>query len=85
MRTFVSRFAKNDSGAAAIEYGLIAALISVAIIAAATAVGTNLAAVFTAVSTALTGALGEEFRSLAKVSRRPMGGDTSPTLCRPFL
>src|SRR5258708_35314423 len=58
MRTFVSRFVKNASGAAAIEYGLIAALISVAIIAAATLVGTNLAAVFTSGSPALTTALG---------------------------
>ncbi|MEM7464728.1 MAG: Flp family type IVb pilin, partial [Pseudomonadota bacterium] len=35
----VSRFLKNESGATAIEYGLIAALISVAIIGGATAVG----------------------------------------------
>jgi pilus assembly protein Flp/PilA len=47
----------NDTGATAIEYGLLAALISVVIIAAVTLVGTDLKAVFTAVSTALEVAL----------------------------
>ncbi len=45
MKTLV-RFAKCESGATAIEYGLIAALISVAIIGVLTTVGTNLSAVF---------------------------------------
>jgi pilus assembly protein Flp/PilA len=49
---------KDESGATAIEYGLIAALVSVAAIAALTAMGTSLNAMFTAVSTALTGAIG---------------------------
>ena len=40
----------NDSGATAIEYGLIAALIAVVIIAAITAVGTKLSSTFTTVS-----------------------------------
>jgi pilus assembly protein Flp/PilA len=48
---------QNVEGANAIEYGLIAALISVAIIVSAGAVGTNLAAVFTSVSGSLAGAL----------------------------
>jgi len=48
----------DESGATAIEYGLIAALVSVAAIAALTAMGTSLNAMFTAVSTALTGAIG---------------------------
>ena len=39
-------FAKNENGATAIEYGLIAALIAVAMIAALTLVGTNLSATF---------------------------------------
>jgi pilus assembly protein Flp/PilA len=43
----VSRFLKNESGATAIEYGLIAALISVAIIGGATALGTGLNTLFT--------------------------------------
>ena len=46
-------FLKNDSGATAIEYGLIAAGISVAIIAAVFALGSDLDATFTTVSTAL--------------------------------
>jgi pilus assembly protein Flp/PilA len=49
----VSRFLRDDSGATAIEYGLIAAGISVAIIAAVQAVGGSLSAVFQAVDTAL--------------------------------
>ena len=42
MTQFFNRFAKDESGATAIEYGLIAALIAVVIIGGATAVGTNL-------------------------------------------
>ncbi|HWE47854.1 MAG TPA: Flp family type IVb pilin [Caulobacteraceae bacterium] len=53
MTKFVTRFLKDESGATAIEYGLIAALISVVIIGALTALGTNLNAKFTAVSTSL--------------------------------
>ena len=52
MSKFVA-FLKNDSGATAIEYGLIAAGISVAIIAAVFALGSDLDARFTTVSTAL--------------------------------
>ena len=47
------RFAKDESGATAIEYGLIAALIAVVIIGGVTAVGTNLSATFTSLSTSL--------------------------------
>ncbi len=50
MTKFVSRFVKDESGATAIEYGLIAALIAVAIIAAVQLVGTNLGVTFKAVS-----------------------------------
>jgi pilus assembly protein Flp/PilA len=46
-------FLRDDSGATAIEYGLIAALIAVAIIAAATTVGGNLATTFTNVGNSL--------------------------------
>jgi pilus assembly protein Flp/PilA len=42
MKYFVSRFLRNESGATAIEYGLIVALIAVVIIAAVTTLGTNL-------------------------------------------
>ncbi len=47
MINIFARFIEDDSGATAIEYGLIAALISVAIIVAITALGTELSAVFT--------------------------------------
>lgn len=46
-------FLKNDSGATAIEYGLIAAGISIAIIAAVNGLGTQLNTTFTSVSTQL--------------------------------
>ena len=46
-------FLKNKSGATAIEYGLIAAGISVAIIAAVNGLGTQLNATFTSISTQL--------------------------------
>jgi pilus assembly protein Flp/PilA len=53
MKTLFTRFVKDESGATAIEYGLIAAGISVAIIAVVQGLGTNLKATFTSVSTAL--------------------------------
>ena len=53
MKYLVARFVKDESGATAIEYGLIAAGISVAIIAVVKAVGTNLVTTFTSVQTAL--------------------------------
>jgi pilus assembly protein Flp/PilA len=53
MSKFVTRFLKDESGATAIEYGLIAALIAVAIVTAVTAIGTNLNTVFGKVQTAL--------------------------------
>jgi pilus assembly protein Flp/PilA len=56
MRNVITRFAQDRSGATAIEYGLIAALISVVIIGVLTSVGTALKAVFTSVSTGLTNA-----------------------------
>jgi len=48
-----SRFVRNDEGATAIEYGLIAAGISVAIIATVQGLGTKLTSTFTSVSNAL--------------------------------
>ena len=47
---FISRFVRDESGATAIEYGLIAALIAVVIITGVTAVGTKLSATFTTLS-----------------------------------
>ena len=46
-------FAKNESGATAIEYGLIAALVGVAIITAVTTLGTKLSSTFGNVSAKL--------------------------------
>jgi pilus assembly protein Flp/PilA len=46
METLFQRFARDQSGVTAIEYGLIAALIAVVIITAVALVGTDLAAVF---------------------------------------
>jgi len=51
------KFIRDEEGVTAIEYGLIAALIAVFIIASVTIVGSKLAAVFTAISAALAGAL----------------------------
>ena len=50
---FFARFAKDESGATAIEYGLVASLIAVAIITAATNVGTGVVNTFDTVSTEL--------------------------------
>ena len=49
----LAAFLKNESGATAIEYGLIAAGISVAIIAVVNGLGTTLNAKFTSISTQL--------------------------------
>lgn len=53
MRTSVARFVKDESGATAIEYGLIAAGIAVAIIVAVNALGTKLSGVFSGITAAL--------------------------------
>jgi len=53
MHKLVARFIKSESGATAIEYGLIAAGISVAIIVAVNALGTTLNNTFTSVNTQL--------------------------------
>jgi pilus assembly protein Flp/PilA len=53
MTKFFNRFLQDESGATAIEYGLIAALIAVVIIGALQVLGGNLNTKFTSVSTAL--------------------------------
>ena len=53
MKSLVARFVKDESGATAIEYGLIAAGISVAIIAVVQGLGSKLNTTFSSVSTAL--------------------------------
>jgi pilus assembly protein Flp/PilA len=53
MKNLFVRFVKNESGATAIEYGLIAAGISVAIIAVVNGLGSNLNTKFNSISTQL--------------------------------
>jgi pilus assembly protein Flp/PilA len=53
MKNLIARFVKDESGATAIEYGLIAAGISLAIIAVVNGLGTNLNNKFTSINTAL--------------------------------
>ena len=53
MKNLIARFVKDESGATAIEYGLIAAGIALAIIAAVQGVGTQLSANFGSISTSL--------------------------------
>jgi len=53
----LAKFLNDESGATAIEYGLIAALVAVACIGALTAVGSSLEGIFTMVSTSLSGAM----------------------------
>jgi pilus assembly protein Flp/PilA len=54
MTKFFNRFAKDESGATAIEYGLIAALIAVALISILTTLSGSLEGTFNKVSTELT-------------------------------
>jgi pilus assembly protein Flp/PilA len=56
MRHFMQKLINDRSGATAIEYGLIAALISVVIIGAVTLVGTNLSSVFNSIAKSLSAA-----------------------------
>lgn len=53
MKNLIARFVKNESGATAIEYGLIAAGISLAIIAAVNGLGTSLSGKFTSINNSL--------------------------------
>ena len=58
MCTKLAKFLNDESGATAIEYGLIAALVSVAAIGALTAMGNSLSTMFNTVSSALSSAAG---------------------------
>lgn len=58
MTKIFARLMKDESGATAIEYGLIAALISVALITGATTLGNSLSNTFTNISTKMTTAEG---------------------------
>ena len=54
MKAMFQNFIRNENGATAIEYGLIASLIAAGIIAGVSLVGTNLSAKFTTIAAALT-------------------------------
>ncbi len=56
--TTIRHFVRDESGATAIEYGLIAALVSVAAIGALSALGDSLNTIFSFISTTLSGAAG---------------------------
>ena len=58
MKNIIVRFVNDESGATAIEYGLIAALISVALITGATTLGNTLSNQFNSLSTKMTTANG---------------------------
>ena len=53
MKKLIARFVKDESGATAIEYGLIAAGISLAIIAVVNGIGSNLNTKFNSINTSL--------------------------------
>ncbi|MCK7614068.1 Flp family type IVb pilin [Roseibium sediminicola] len=53
MKSLINRFVKDESGATAIEYGLIAGLLSIVIIGALQLTGTSLSAIFTRIQTQL--------------------------------
>jgi len=56
MKAYITRFKNDESGATAIEYGMIAGIISIVVITAAIAIGPALGTKFDAVATAVTGA-----------------------------
>ena len=68
MTKIFARLMKDESGATAIEYGLIAALISVALITGATALGASLNNQFTQLSKTL------NFKSAGSTTTPPAGG-----------
>lgn len=56
MTNLMKRFVKDESGATAIEYGLIAGFVSIAIITGLGVIGPQLDRIFNAIGTSLTGA-----------------------------
>ena len=59
MKSLIKRFANDESGATAIEYGLIAGLLSIVIVGALAATGTSLSSIFTKIQTQLSTADGK--------------------------
>ena len=58
MRHFLGRFRRDHSGATAIEYGLIAALVFLVILASVTAFGAKTGTMYEAIKTAIVSAIG---------------------------
>ena len=56
MKNLASRFLRDESGATAIEYGLLAALIAVVLITALTTLGRNMSSQFSAIATSINNA-----------------------------
>lgn len=56
MKSFIKRFIRDENGATALEYGLLAGLISVMVIGGATIAGTSLDTLFSGIGTELQGA-----------------------------
>ncbi|WP_322039159.1 Flp family type IVb pilin [Burkholderia diffusa] len=54
MKALIKRFLKEEDGVTAIEYGLIAGLIAVAIIASVSSIGSNLGSMFSTISNCVT-------------------------------
>jgi pilus assembly protein Flp/PilA len=61
MRRFISNFRKNEAGSNALEYGLIVALVSLAVVAGATTAGTAMGTMFTDLGTKITTVTGTAF------------------------
>ncbi|MFM0168169.1 Flp family type IVb pilin [Paraburkholderia sediminicola] len=55
MKNMIQKFLREEDGVAAIEYGLLAGLIAVAIVVTVTALGTRLSAIFTIIHDSLSG------------------------------
>lgn len=58
MHRIITNFLRNEEGATALEYGLIAALIAGVIIAAVTTLGQSVSTTFSSISTSMAGATG---------------------------
>ena len=67
IRNILKKLHRDEKGATAIEYGLIAALISVAIIAGATSLGSKLSATFTQLSTTMSSATTQAATNTGKI------------------
>lgn len=68
MKNAIHNFLRDEEGAAAIEYGLLAGLISVMVIGGATLAGTSVQSIFSTIGSALNSASGKATTAAAKTS-----------------